>query len=208
MAAIAKLLSRDHSKNLFFLLIALSVLTVIVVDESFLLRPNDPEWTHIAPFRWLLLVHGLLGATALLIGPFQFSERLRTARPKVHRWMGRTYVGAVFVSAPVASWIGFHLEGPATSPEQIAQGGFWFLCTAIGLICALRRNFQIHRMWMMRSYGFCLVFVFSRVPDAIPGFHYTDIMLTNALWWMIAFALVGPDLIVTTRTLLRSRKAG
>lgn len=207
MATRPKLLSRDHSKNLFFLLVALSFLTVLVVDESFLLKPNDPEWTHIAPFRWLLLVHGLLGATALLIGPFQFSERLRTARPKLHRMMGRIYVGAVFISAPVATWIGYHLEGPTTAPEQIAQGGFWFLCTAMALICALRRSFQIHRMWMMRSYGFCLVFVFSRVPDAIPGFRWTDPVLSNALWWMIAFALVGPDLIVTTRTLLRGRKA-
>ena len=36
----------------------------------------------------------IVGAVvALLIGPFQFSTRLRNARPNVHRWMGRVYLG-------------------------------------------------------------------------------------------------------------------
>jgi len=68
--------------------------------------------------------------------------------------MGRTYVGAVAISAPLATWIGYHYEQPITVPEQVAQGGFRFLCTLMALLCALRRKFQIHKMWMMRSYGF------------------------------------------------------
>jgi hypothetical protein len=59
---------------------------------------------------------------------------------------------------------------------------------------------------MMRSYGFCLVFVMSRVPDAIPGFRWSDAFLAHTLWWLIAFALVGPDLILTTRTLWQKRR--
>jgi hypothetical protein len=57
----------------------------------------------------------------------------------------------------------------------------------------------------MRSYGFCLVFVMSRVPDAV-HFHWTDMVLAHTLWWMIAFALVGPDLILTTRALLGRKR--
>ena len=45
----------------------------------------------------------------------------------------------------------------------------------------LRREFVIHKVWMMRSYGFCLVFVMSRVPDALPGFHWTDAFLAHTL---------------------------
>lgn len=196
---------RDPWKLGFFLFVALCVLVVLWVDERFLVVWSDPEWKHIAPVEGQLFVHGLFGATALLIGPFQFSDRLRAARPKLHRWMGRIYVGAVTISAPLAAWIGFHFEAPITAPEQIAQGGFWFLCTWMALFCALKRQFVIHKAWMMRSYGFCLVFVMSRVPDAVPGFHWTDAFLAHTLWWMIAFALVGPDLILTARTLL-SRK--
>jgi len=126
------------------------------VDERFLFVPTDPEWRHIAPVQGKLLIHGLTGATALLIGPFQFSDRLRTARPKLHRWLGRIYVGAVAVSAPLAAWIGFHFERPITAPEQIAQGSFWFLCTLMALLCALRRQFLVHKVWMMRSYSWRL----------------------------------------------------
>ena len=195
----------DPWKIGFFLAVALAILLVIWVDERFLIFPADPEWRHIAPFQGKLLIHGLFGATALLIGPFQFSSRLRAARPKLHRWMGRTYVAAVTISAPLATWIGFHYEQPFTAPEQIAQGGFWFLCTGMAFLCALRRQFAAHKVWMMRSYGFCLVFIFSRVPDAIPGFHWTDMMLAHTLWWLIAAALVGPDLILTARLLARGK---
>jgi len=60
--------------------------------------------------------------------------------------MGRTYVGAVAISAPLATWIGYHYEQPITVPEQVAQGGFRFLCTLMALLCALRRKFQIHKI--------------------------------------------------------------
>jgi uncharacterized membrane protein len=197
---------RDPWKLGFFFVLALCVLTVLWVDERFLFIPTDHEWVHIAPFQGKLLIHALTGITAFLIGPFQFSDRLRARKPKLHRWMGRTYVGAVAISAPLAAWIGFHYEQPITAPEQIAQGGFWFVCTAMAFLCALKRQFVIHKVWMMRSYGFCLVFVMSRVPDAIPGFRWSDAFLAHTLWWLIAFALVGPDLILTTRTLWGKRR--
>ena len=195
----------DWTKYAFFLLLALATLGVIWVDERFWIDPTDPNWVHIAPFRSLLMLRGLLGVTAFVIGPFQFSDRLRRTRPQVHRWMGRIYVGAIFVSAPIATWIGSHLEGPLTRPEQIAQGGGWFLCTAIALACVLRRNFALHKAWMMRSYAFCTIFIVSRVPDLVPGFRWNDALLSTSLWWLIAGALVLPDVVLTFRALTRRR---
>ena len=40
-----------------------AALLVIYTDERFLVNPHDPEWAHIAPFKWWLLVHGLPGGT-------------------------------------------------------------------------------------------------------------------------------------------------
>ncbi len=45
--------------------------------------------------------------------------------------------------------------------------------------------------------GFFPLAVASRVPDAIPGFRWTDMPLAHTLWWLIAAALVRPDLILT-----------
>jgi len=197
---------RDSAKWAFFALMALCTLLVIFVDERFLLLPRDPEWVHIQNFRWLLLVHGPLGAVALLLGPFQFSDTLRRQRPRLHRWTGRIYVGAIAVSAPIAGYIGTHFERKSILFEQYFQAGGWFLTTAVALICVLRRNIPAHRAWMMKSYAFCLVFVLSRVPDAIPGFKWTDQLLADVLWALVFAALLVPDLILTTRELWRRRQ--
>lgn len=188
----------------FFLLVLASIGVVIVADEGFLINAQDPHWVHIAPFKWLLLMHGVLGATALFTGPFQFSDTIRRNHITLHRWTGRIYVAAIFLSAPVALWMGTHFEKPQLAAEQPAQAGLWFLTTAIALICVLNRNIPAHKAWMMKSYCFCLVFVFSRVTDIIP-IDFTDGQLATLLWYLVVAALVGPDIVLTTRELWRKR---
>jgi len=195
----------DFGKWAFFALMAFCVVLVIFVDERFLVRPADPEWAHIQPFKWLLLVHGPMGAIALFSGPLQFSDSLRRARPLLHRWLGRVYVSAIAISAPMAIFIGYNFEPASIRIQQIFQGGGWFLTTLIALVCILNRNLQAHKAWMMKSYGFCLVFVVSRVPDALPGFHWTSQPLADALWALTVAAFVGPDLLLTARDLWRKR---
>jgi uncharacterized membrane protein len=188
----------------FFLFVLGCVILVIDVDELFLIHPADPEWAHIAKFKWLLLVHGVAGATALFTGPWQFSDTLRRTNLTLHRWLGRIYVGAIFIAAPMAFYLGVTFESPITSVEQPAQAGLWFLTTAIALICVLNRNIAQHKLWMMKSYCFCLVFVASRVTDAVP-IHFTDAGLDNFLWYLVVAALVGPDIVMTVRELWRKR---
>src|SRR5471030_1824820 len=93
---------RDYAKfakwGLFALLAALT-LTAIEADERFLINAKDAEWAHIGAFKWWLLPHGLAGATALLLGPFQFSERIRRGKPALHRLMGRVYISAISIAS-------------------------------------------------------------------------------------------------------------
>ena len=198
----------DYGKWAFFALMAACVLLVIFVDERFVFMPADPEWKHIQPFKWLLLVHGPLGAVALCCGPLQFSDTLRRTRPALHRWTGRIYIAAIAISAPMAAWIGFHFEPATIRIEQLFQAGGWFLTTAIALVCILNRDLARHKVWMMRSYGFCLVFVLSRVPDAFPKeFHWTDQVLADALWGLVVTALIAPEIFLFVRELWRKRRA-
>lgn len=199
---------RDYAKWAFFAAAAMCILLVIYVDERFVVLPADPEWKHIRSFEWLLAVHGPLGAVALLTGPLQFSDTIRRVRPKLHRWLGRTYVGAIAVSAPMAAWIGYHFEPTSIRIEQLFQAGGWFVTTLIALVCVLNRNLPLHKAWMMKSYGFCLVFILSRVPDAFPAFHWTDQVLADVLWGLVVAALIGPDIILTARDLWRKRRRG
>ena len=190
---------RDLAKWAFFALMAACTLAVISVDERFLINPADAEWRHIQPFKWWLAVHGPFGAVALILGPLQFSDTLRRSRPRLHRWIGRIYIGAIAVAASVALYIGPRFEPRTIQIQQYFQAGGWLLTTAAALFFILKRNIPAHKLWMMRSYGFCLVFILSRVPDAIPGFHWDDQTLANVLWTLVVAALIVPDVILAVR---------
>lgn len=195
----------DRSKLVFFSLAAAALTAALWADDRFLFNPGDPHWKHIEPFKWVLLPHGVFGAIALFSGASQFSDRLRQSRPMVHRWLGRAYLTAVTIAAPLAVWIGAGPFQPATiRVEQWFQGGLWWLCAAIALVCILRRRVELHKRWMMRSYGFTLVFVTARVPDLfIP--QMSDQMLSDLLWGLVVIALFAPDLALSVRDLWRTR---
>jgi hypothetical protein len=92
-------------KYLLGAVIGLMYVYVILHNESFLVNNADPEWSHIATFKWFLLPHGLAAGCALLLGPFQFSERLRRRFTMLHRVMGRFYVVGVLLGAPMGLYI-------------------------------------------------------------------------------------------------------
>ena len=203
-AAIRK--ERDYLKWAFFALMAGCTLLVIFVDERFLVIGSHPTWQHIAKFKWWLLPHGLAGTAALVTGPLQFSDTLRKTRPRLHRVTGRVYVGAIcLIGAPIGMYLGANFEPEIIRVQQYVQAGFWWLTTAIAFACILNRQIERHKVWMMRSYCFCLVFVLSRVPDAF--IQWSPQLMADVLWSLVLAALIGPDLVLTFRELVRRRRA-
>jgi uncharacterized membrane protein len=203
----SRVAARDPVKWSFFALMGLCIPVVLWADEGFLINPADPHWKHIAPFKWLLLVHGLGGVTALVTGAAQFSTRIRRANTPLHRLLGKIYIGAVCISAPVAVWIGTGPAEPATMHvEQIFQGGLWCSSALVAWACILNGQTALHRQWMMRSYAFTLIFVLSRVPDAFIS-HYTDQGIADMLWALVIAAAISPEVIQTAQTLFKVRSA-
>jgi uncharacterized membrane protein len=203
----SRVAARDPVKWSFFALMGLCVLVVLWVDERFLINPADPHWKHIAPFKWLLLVHGLGGVTALTTGATQFSTRIRRTHTALHRLLGKVYITAVCISAPMAVWIGTGPAEPASiHVEQIFQGGGWCLSALVAWACIRNGQTALHKAWMMRSYGFTLIFVVSRVPDAFIS-SYTDQFLSDVLWSLVIVAAIAPEVIQTAQTLIRVRMA-
>lgn len=197
----------DRVKHGFFALMAVCVLVVLWVDERFWFNPADPHWKHVAPIKYLLMLHGIGGATALTIGALQMSSRIRRLRPAIHRVLGKIYLGAVSISAPVAVYMGTStLEPRSIRVEQVFQGGFWLASAWIAFACIRSGQIPLHKAWMMRSYAFTLIFVTSRVPDAFFS-TYSDQVLADGLWGLVAIGLVAPELILTSQTLMRIRNA-
>jgi uncharacterized membrane protein len=201
-------LPRNYAKWTLFAVMAALILGVMWTDERFLVDPKDEEWAHIAPFKWLLLVHGLAGATALFIGPFQFSERLRRGNAKLHRTMGKIYIAAIVIAAPVAIYIGYlGGDSPASSTEGWAQAGGWFLCAVLAYVFAVKRNIPRHRQWVARSYGFTFVFIMARAPHLV-GWHWpSEEAFVTYRWFLVFAALIVPDLILQWGELTRRRPA-
>jgi uncharacterized membrane protein len=197
----------DHFKRGFFILLGLCVLLVLWTDERFWINPADPHWKHVAPVKWLLAIHGLGGATALATGALQMSSRIRNTRTALHRTLGKVYITAVCISAPMAIYLGTStLEPVGIRFEQIFQGGIWGGSALVAWACIRSGQMQLHKAWMMRSYAFTLVFVTSRVPDAFIA-HYSDQFLSDMLWSLVVVGALAPEVILTAQSLWRIRSA-
>ncbi|MBZ5661449.1 MAG: DUF2306 domain-containing protein [Acidobacteriia bacterium] len=198
-------------KYLLFAFMGLMLAYVLRHDEYFLIDKTDAEWRHIQTFRWWLLPHGLAGACALLLGPMQFSDRLRKRFTGLHHVVGYIYIVGTFIAAPMGVIIEHYNEslGDARSftIETAFQGGLWFATTAIALALILRGNVQAHRQWMTRSY--CtgpLIFLAVRVIGGVTGWENLGSHVNETIVWSctVCSIFVG-DVILQVQDLLRNR---
>jgi uncharacterized membrane protein len=167
---------------------AFAALTAAAVIHSSLpiLRAEHPMHAVLASQRWLLIPHVLAGATALVLGPLQFSRRIRTGSLARHRWIGTAYVCACLVAAPLALLMA--LDYPAFFPYSVAVNStLWIVTTAVAWVAARRRRIDVHRRWMARSYAMATTFVLSRVPLPIPG--YDDLGLEAASYLLLVITV-------------------
>ena len=199
-------------KYLVFGFIGLMVAYVLHHNESFLFDSKHPSWQHYQPFKWYLLPHGMMGACALLLGPLQFSDRLRQRFAKFHRVVGRFYVAGVFFAAPLGFYIQYYEErmGGTRSFSFAAaiDATLWILTTAIALAFILKGKVQQHRQWMTRSFAVAIVFLEVRVVAGITGWERLGpSAIETIVWSCLAFSLLFADVVLQWQELSRSRPA-
>ena len=198
-------------KYLIFAFVGLMVAYVLNHNESFLIHGNDPVWHHYQPFKWWLLPHGIAGACALLLGPMQFSDRLRKKYAKLHRVVGRFYIGGVFVAGPLGFYIQFFQERfGATRSFSIAgavDAALWMTTTAIALLFILRGNVNLHRQWMTRSFAVAIVFLEVRVIGGVTGWDALGPKTIETIVWVcLAFAVLSADIVLQWQDLVGTRR--
>jgi len=188
-------------KRFLWGIIGLMLAYVLVHDESFLVHPKDPLWLHYEPFKWWLLPHGIAGACALLLGPMQFSDRLRNRFRRFHRVVGRIYVAGVFVAAPLGFYIQYFQERMGDSRSfsiaAAADAALWIITTGIALVFILKGKVQEHRKWMTRSFAVALVFLEVRVIGGVTGWENLDAHANETIVWAcLAFSILSADLVL------------
>ena len=171
---------------------SLGLTTLFVFITSEVLLVTDYPMYHayrlqVIADRHLLIPHVLAGTFALLIGPINFSSRIRQRYLQLHRILGRVYFISVFVGA----FTGIALAaGRPGLPGTSMQAAAWIVCTTAAVITARNRQITQHRQWMARSYAVTFTFVSSRVFNLVPAYwsHLGDVLSAVGV---IAFTLAS-----------------
>jgi uncharacterized membrane protein YozB (DUF420 family) len=161
-------------------------------------------WTN----RGWLLMHVTGGMVALLTGPFQFWTGFRMRYARLHRWTGRIFLGGVALGSVAAYRMAIVTTfGWAFGLALLALASAWFTSAAMALYAILKRQVQVHKEWMVRTYVITFAFVTFRVlNDYYPGARLQPpgdraVALGWACW---VFPLMFTEIILQLRR-MRSR---
>jgi uncharacterized membrane protein len=199
-------------KHILFGFIGFMAVYVLRHNEYFLFDSKAEIWSHYQPFKWWLLPHGLAGGCAIILGPMQFSDRLRQRLTKLHRVIGRIYIFGAFVVAPLGTYIQYFEERIGTKRTFTAAAAvdaiLLMATTGIAFAFILKGKVQQHRQWMTRSFAVAIVFLEVRVVSGITGWEKLGDSATEAIvWGCLAFSILFADIILQLRELRRTRMA-
>jgi uncharacterized membrane protein len=108
--------------------------------------------------RVAVTLHVFCASVALLLGQLQFSHTLRRRAPRMHRWIGRVYLG---VGVLIGGSAGLFLA-PQSGGGPVARAGFlgialvWLVTGAVAYRTIRRGDIAAHRRWMTRNFSVTL----------------------------------------------------
>lgn len=136
----------------------------------------------------------------ILIGPIQFSNRIRRNWTKLHRISGRIYITAAMILAPMGAYIQWFEESLGTTRSftvaTIIDAFLLMATTGIAFYYILRRKIQLHREWMTRSYACALVFLEVRVIGGLTGWMASETAIETMVWSCVAMALFLAQIVI------------
>jgi len=111
-----------------------------------------------------IVAHVVGGVLALLLGPIQFVPAIRRRWPRIHRWIGRGYLGGIALGGVAGLWMAQLAYG-----GPVAQLGFtglalaWLTASATALLRIRAGDVAGHRAWMIRSFALTFAAVTLRL---------------------------------------------
>lgn len=154
---------------------------------------------------WGIYIHVFAAMAALIVGPLQFSSRLRAGRPKLHRMLGRFYLG---VGVGVGGASGLYMAqlafgGVATRLAFTLLAIAW-LYTGWRAYAAIRvRDVPTHREWMVRNFALTLAAVTLRIE--LPLLVISGLAFETA-YVVVAWLCWAPNLVAAELWLARARR--
>jgi uncharacterized membrane protein len=106
------------------------------------------------PVQAAFYTHIVMAGIALAVGPFQFAKAIRNRHPRVHRWIGRTYVFSIAFGSVAAFVMSFFSEAGFVGFFGFGSlAVLWAWTTYRGYRAARDRDFASHQAWMIRSFA-------------------------------------------------------
>lgn len=149
------------------LLVALAWFTVLMAGITLQYWPIRPDagflqikqqYLGIDHWRIAFWIHVSTSMLTLFAGFTQFSRSVLRRWPKFHRRMGRVYVFTIcFITGPASLIMAFYANGGLTSRIAfVLLAVLWLVTTAMGWRTAVKRQWEAHRAWIIRSYALTL----------------------------------------------------
>jgi uncharacterized membrane protein len=125
---------------------------------------------------------------------------VRKKRPVLHRTLGKLYLGCIVVSTFVSFYLVSTTQFGIVYNTGLTMLGFvWLGCTMMGFIAIRKRNLQMHKEWMIKSYVLTLSFVaFRFIEDMLAKIDIGTFVDRKVL---MAWACWAIPFVVTEMTL-------
>ena len=125
-------------------------------DQNFLLLKQDIVDTQ--PWQFAFKVHVIASSFVLIAGFTQFFRIFRNKHPRLHRLSGALYILTILIFALPSGFI-LALSasgGISTQISFILLCLFWGISTVLALHYALKKQWLLHRDWVIRSFALSL----------------------------------------------------
>ena len=154
---------------IWVLIIFLTWLFMHGADHFLLLTPE--ALGKYFKLKWVLIAHITAGGGALVLGFVQFWPKLRNFSWKLHRIIGFLYLLAILLSSSCAVILAFTTAYEVNWAYAFSLQvwvSVWISATAIAYYAIIKRNVNLHKEWMVRSYIVTLAFIISGLAIKIP----------------------------------------
>jgi uncharacterized membrane protein len=197
---------RRHGGALWWVVAVLSLL-IALYGLAFALE-GERRFTGelAASFRersgWIR-AHALLGGLALLLGPLQLRRGLLLARRRLHRLLGKLYLGAALGTGATGLYVALYSYG-----GWVTHLGFGLLalgvlvCTSRAYLLILAGDAAAHREWMIRSYALICAAVTLRIELPLLAAALGQF---GAAYRIVAWSCWVPNLLLAELYLRRGR---
>lgn len=188
-------------KRISLAAMALSSIAVAIASYRFLILGITPldypgMGVHIDHDRLAFIIHIVASPIALAAGCFQFMPRLRAKHTALHRVTGRIYASAILVGGLGALAMAPNSNGGPVSVIGFSMLGIlWISSTMLAVRYAMAKRFDLHRIWMIRSFAMTFAAVTLRL-ELQPLMYWARldyphaIQITAWLSWVLNLLIV------------------